>query len=168
MAHLNYYLDLCVDTYVVNDGAVLLRLHEKYNHWGSPGGHVDLGEDINEAALREVWEEVGLKVELVRPEGWVKKDSGHNLDLVPPLFVNRHRINEVHEHSSFIFVGKSDSRVIAPQTVEDKGAECRWVTQEELDELFKNDNRLALDEYRYASSALGLVKFCENVEIEMI
>jgi hypothetical protein len=38
MAHLNYYLDLCVEAYIVNDGAVLLRLHEKYNIWSGPGG----------------------------------------------------------------------------------------------------------------------------------
>ena len=52
MAHNNYYLDLCVETFVVNDDAVLLRLHEKYNYWGTPGGHIDPGEDVNEAALR--------------------------------------------------------------------------------------------------------------------
>ena len=31
MAHQNYYLDLCVDTFIVNGDSVLLRLHEKYN-----------------------------------------------------------------------------------------------------------------------------------------
>lgn len=157
MAHLNYYLDICVDTYVVNNGAVLLRLHEKYNHWGSPGGHLDPGEDVNQAALREVWEEVGLKVELVGPEGWVKTDSEEMNDLVPPLFINRHRINDIHEHSSLIFIARSDSREIAPQTKEDMGAECKWLTQSELDELLKNDDRFGPDEYRYASTALRLV-----------
>ena len=158
MAHSNYYLDICVDTYIVNNGAVLLRLHEKYNHWGSPGGHLDPGEDVNEAALREVWEEVGLKVELVGPEGWIKKDSNHNQDLVPPHFINRHKINEVHEHSSLIFIGKSDSREIAPQVAEEADAECRWLTQDELDILHKEDPRFGPDEYRYASTALRLVK----------
>ena len=67
MAHNNYYLDLCVDTYVVNESSVLLRFHEKYNFWGTPGGHVDPGQDVNEAALREVQEEAGLDVELVGP-----------------------------------------------------------------------------------------------------
>ena len=84
MAHNNYYLDLCVDTLVVNEGAVLLRMHEKYNFWGSPGGHVDPGEDINEAALREVWEEVGLKAELIPPLNWEKKEFASNKHLIPP------------------------------------------------------------------------------------
>lgn len=158
MAHNNYYLDLCVDTFIVNNGAVLLRLHEKYNFWGSPGGHLDAGEDANEAALREVFEEVGLRVELVGPQGWVKSDTPTNFDLVPPLFVNRHPITDKHDHSSFIFAAKSSSREINPQTDEDQDVECRWVTQAELDELLKNDTRMRPEVHRYACAALSLVQ----------
>lgn len=159
MAHLNYYLDLCVDTYIVNDGAVLLRLHDKYNYWGAPGGHIDPGEDANEAALREVWEEVGLKVELVGPSCWTKGDSEKNQDLVPPLFVNRHKITDSHDHSAFIFVAKAPTRDIDPQSKEDitSAAKCIWLTGEELDKLKATDNRLGHDTYRYAMAALDLV-----------
>ncbi|MEX0909853.1 MAG: NUDIX hydrolase [Candidatus Paceibacterota bacterium] len=159
MAHLNYYLDLCVDAYVVNSGAVLLRLHDKYNYWGAPGGHIDPGEDVNEAALREVWEEVGLKAELIAPYGWVKNDSDHNKDLVPPMFVNRHKITDSHDHSAFIFAARSTSRELNPQSPEDIKAatECIWVTKEELKELQKQDDRLGHDTYRYALTALDLV-----------
>jgi 8-oxo-dGTP pyrophosphatase MutT (NUDIX family) len=158
MAHINYYLDLCVDTFIVNGNAVLLRLHEKYNMWNAPGGHIDPGEDVNEAALREVWEEVGLRVVLVGPESWVQSDTATNKDLVPPLFINRHRINDVHEHSSFIFAAKTDSREIHPQTEEDKGIECRWCTQTELDALIQDDSRMRPEVHRYASMALRLIR----------
>lgn len=158
MAHLNYYVDLCTDAYIVNDGAVLLRLHEKYNIWNAPGGHVDPGEDSNQAAVREVWEEVGLKVALVGPNTWTRQDFDTNKDLVPPIFVNRHSINEHHDHSCSIFFAKSESREINPQEEASKNAQCVWVTREELDQMHKNDRRLHDDVYRYASAALERIK----------
>jgi 8-oxo-dGTP pyrophosphatase MutT (NUDIX family) len=159
MAHNNYYLDLCVDTYVVCGDRVLIRMHEKYHNWGSVGGHIDAGQDANEAAIREAWEEAGLKVELVGPIGWVKTDTKTNRDLVPPLFVNRHTINNsAHDHSAFVFAAKSDSMEINPQADEDQGAECRWVTQAELDELVATDPKMRKEIHRYASEALKVVQ----------
>lgn len=157
MAHLNYYVDLCTDAYIVNNGAVLLRLHEKYDLWAAPGGHMDPGEDTNQAVLREVWEEVGLNVELIGPSTWIKQDFDSNKDLVPPIFVNRHSINEHHDHSCFIFFAKSNSREINPQEEESKNVQCIWVTQNELDQMYKDDTRLRDDVYRYASAALALI-----------
>jgi hypothetical protein len=78
--------------------------------------------------------------------------------LVPPIFVNRHSINEHHDHSSFIFVAKSNTRVINPQEEASKNAQCVWVTREELDQMHKDDKRLREDVYRYASAALELIK----------
>lgn len=156
MAHQNYYLDLCIEAFIVNDGAVLLRLHEKYDIWTGPGGHLDPGEDSNEAVRREIWEEVGLEVELVGPVGWVKTDTDTNLDLVPPIYVNRHKINDIHDHSCFIFAAVSKSRQIAPQTEADMGVECIWAGQEELDNMKKNDPRFRDEVYRYATTALKL------------
>lgn len=54
MAHYHYALDLCIESFTVNDGAVLLRLHDKYTIWTGPGGHIDPGEDPNEAAHLEI------------------------------------------------------------------------------------------------------------------
>ncbi|MFN8635279.1 MAG: NUDIX domain-containing protein [Chloroflexota bacterium] len=50
-------------------GRVLLVL-QSYRHstvWMPPGGWVDRGETPQEAARREAWEEVGLRVEVGRP-----------------------------------------------------------------------------------------------------
>jgi 8-oxo-dGTP pyrophosphatase MutT (NUDIX family) len=160
MAHHNYYLDLCVDVCVVYKNTVLLRMHDKYHNWGFPGGHIDQGEDANQAAIREVWEEVGLEVELVGPVDWQKIDTGTNRDLVPPIFVNRHSITSVHDHSAFVFAARAVSNQLAPQSPEDiaKAVECRWVTQTELDHLVATDPLMRSEIHRYASTALQLVQ----------
>ena len=158
MAHINYYLDICAETFLVNNNAVLLRLHEKYAIWTGPGGHIDPGEDPNEAALREVWEEVGLRAELVGPAGWQKQDTKTNLDLVPPIYLNRHKINDVHDHSGLIFAARTDSREVNPQTEEDKGVTCVWVTETELNQMLKDDPRLRPETHRYALTALKLIQ----------
>lgn len=155
MAHGNYYLDLCVEAFVVHEDAVLLRLHEKYSIWAGPGGHIDPGEDANEAVLREVWEEVGLRVELVAPAGWEKLDTPTNKDLVPPIFLNRHSITDIHDHSAFIFVARSASRDIAPQTEADLGVECVWADMDKLNSM-RDEGLLKPEVYRYATTALSL------------
>jgi len=156
MAHLHYALDLCIEAFIVNDNAVLLRLHDKYNMWAGPGGHIDPGEDPTEAVKREAMEEVGLDITLVGPAGWTKQDTDNNADLVPPLFLNRHRINDHHEHSCLVFAATSTSRDINPGPDEDPDCEFVWVTKEELKEMHKTDDRLRDEHYRYCMKALEL------------
>jgi ADP-ribose pyrophosphatase YjhB (NUDIX family) len=65
MPHIHEKIDFVSDVFIVNNNSVLLRKHDKYKIWLPPGGHVELDEDMEEAALREVQEEVGLAVVLV-------------------------------------------------------------------------------------------------------
>lgn len=95
---------------------------------------------------------------MVGPSTWIKKDLEINKDLVPPIFVNRHSINEHHDHSSCIFVAKANSREVNPQEEASKDAQCVWVTKKELEKMHETDDRLREDVYRYASTALELVK----------
>ena len=43
---------------------ILLIRHKNGGHWAFPKGHVENNETETETALREIWEETGLKVEL--------------------------------------------------------------------------------------------------------
>jgi len=60
---------LAVNVAVIDDGRVLLTQRQDFEVWCLPGGEVEYGESIAEAALREVREEVSLEVELDRLVG---------------------------------------------------------------------------------------------------
>src|SRR5687767_13247265 len=49
---------------VVRDGEVCLVHRPRYDDWTLPKGKLDPGESFEEAALREVWEETGLRCRL--------------------------------------------------------------------------------------------------------
>ncbi|RJQ39255.1 MAG: NUDIX domain-containing protein [Nitrospiraceae bacterium] len=48
------------------DHEVLLQKRTDVNLWGIPSGHVEPGETVKNAAIREVFEETGLQVEILR------------------------------------------------------------------------------------------------------
>ena len=49
-----------------DDGRFAVVHRPRYDDWSLPKGKLDPGETFEEAALREVWEETGLRAELVR------------------------------------------------------------------------------------------------------
>ncbi len=56
-----------------DDGAVeILLVHRpRYDDWSLPKGKLVPGEDEVTAALREVWEETGVRCQIVRPLGTI-------------------------------------------------------------------------------------------------
>src|ERR1700685_170331 len=101
MAHIHEKIDFTVAIFVVHDGRILLIHHRKLNKWLPLGGHVELDEDPEIAALREAKEESGLDVELVgeRPP---TTEPGTRA-LIAPRFLDIHRITETHEHIGMIY-----------------------------------------------------------------
>lgn len=45
-----------------DNNRVLMQLRKDNNSWGFPGGIIELGEEVEDAAVREVFEETGLTV----------------------------------------------------------------------------------------------------------
>jgi ADP-ribose pyrophosphatase YjhB (NUDIX family) len=62
-------INLGVNVAIIQDGRVLLTQREDFEVWCLPGGGVDTGESLALAAIREVREETGLEVELLRLVG---------------------------------------------------------------------------------------------------
>jgi len=55
----------CSGCIIFNNGKYLLIQHKEGRHWDFPKGHVEEGENEEETALREVYEETGLEVEII-------------------------------------------------------------------------------------------------------
>ena len=51
MAHIHEKIDFTASVYIVRDNRVLLHMHKKLNMWLPPGGHIELDEDPNQAAI---------------------------------------------------------------------------------------------------------------------
>lgn len=137
MPHLHEKIDFVSSVYIVNGDAVLLRKHDKYKMWLPPGGHIELDEDPSEAATREVKEEVGLDITLsgitsLTLQSDAADPSRDGRDIVVPYFINRHQVNETHEHISFEYFATANSRVVT-QEEKELSDDIQWFTKDMLE-----------------------------------
>src|SRR3989344_128286 len=64
---------------IIEDGKILLLWKNKQQHYELPGGKVDPGELLEEAAIREAREEIGCDIEIIKYLGF----SEHKMDKYP-------------------------------------------------------------------------------------
>src|SRR5215467_12274644 len=101
MPHIHDKIDFTVAVFVVKGDKVLLIHHRGLNKWLPVGGHIELDEDPETAALREATEESGLEVELI---GERPPTTGEGTRaLIAPRFLDIHRITATHEHIGMIY-----------------------------------------------------------------
>lgn len=117
-------------------GGVVFRMHagqplfllirDSYQNWGFPKGHIEPGEQADDAARREVSEETGLGGLVVRGA----------IDTIDWFF--RFRGQLIHKSCQF-FLMESVEAVTSPQRNEGITA-CRWITFEEAESLISYSN----------------------------
>jgi 8-oxo-dGTP pyrophosphatase MutT (NUDIX family) len=129
--HIHEKIDFTVAIFVVHEGRVLLIHHRKLDKWLPLGGHIELDEDPEQAALREAREESGFEVELLgeRPP---TTEPGTRA-LIGPRFLDIHRIHETHEHIGMIYWArpKNGQMTLAAEEHHD----IRWCSAADLDAL---------------------------------
>lgn len=120
----------CASAFVVdpNTKRLLLVFHKKFHKWVQPGGHIEEGETPEETAYREVYEETGLKIELLGNR-FPRED-----DFIRPLGIQRNRNLEGDTHIDIIYaaIPKKTENLTLNQ---EESLGIGWFTRRQLEAL---------------------------------
>ena len=100
--------DFTVAVLIVTAGRVVLLWHEKLARWLPPGGHIEPDELPDEAALREVEEETGLRVRLLGERGLPITDPSLPHQLVRPQGIQLEDIRPGHQHIDLVYFAEPE------------------------------------------------------------
>lgn len=121
--------EFCASVFVVNpvDKKILLCHHQRFNRWVQPGGHIEDNELPEETALRETYEETGVRVKLLG-ERFPRED-----DFIRPLGIQRNRGKDGSLHVDITYVGipLDQDDVIEDDEID----RCAWFSLEELNDI---------------------------------
>ncbi len=104
---------------VLNKEGKVLVVQQQMNTWSLPKGHVDSGEDILEAAKREIYEESGVtQLEFIKKLGKYQRDTMANVD-------------ELKEINIFLFTTKQMNLNPGDQKI----PEALWIDKDEVADI---------------------------------
>jgi len=115
-----------VSAVVLREGRILLVKRSKEpskGKWSIPGGRLELGEALYEAAKREVLEECSIEIEIE-----------HVLEVTDNII--RDEEGRIRYH--FVLIDLLARYISGEAKAQSDAEECRWVTTEELVELDMN------------------------------
>ncbi len=111
-----------VNVVVTNtEGEVLLIRRSDNNNWAVPGGAIDLGESLTQAAVRETKEETGIDCEITGLVG-IYTDPKHVI-----LYTSN---SETRQEFSIVLTARAIGGL---PTDSDESSEVRWVRREDLE-----------------------------------
>ena len=109
-----------VNVIVVNvEGAILLIRRTDNGNWAVPGGAIDLGESVAQAAVRETFEETGIECEVTGSVG-IYSDPRHVI-----LYTSD---GQVRQEFSIVLTARALSGQPTPSS---ESSEVRWVPSAE-------------------------------------
>jgi len=128
MPHIHEAYDFTVGMLIVHNERVLFVNHPRYNKWLTPGGHVELNEDPEQALFRETAEETGLTVRLLAGKPNITPETG--LKLLPrPDFMDVHEANPPHKHIGLMYVMVAQNDQVR---LSNEHLDFAWLSREDL------------------------------------
>lgn len=133
----------CASSYTIDfeENKVLLVYNKKLEKWLQPGGHIEGVETPIEAAIRETYEETGIKIEIVGPT----YDGEH----YEPIACERY-INKVGDMIDIQYLSIPLTKEINSL----EGKEVKWITlenlenQDNIDEEIKRKVKKLYNQYK--------------------
>lgn len=111
-----------VNVAITNEaGELLLIRRSDSGKWALPGGGVDIGESLTQAAIRETREESGIDCEVTGLSG-IYTDPGHVI-----LYTSN---GEVRQEFSIVLTARATGGQPRPST---ETSEVRWVALDQVD-----------------------------------
>ncbi|RVX37910.1 ADP-ribose pyrophosphatase YjhB (NUDIX family) [Nonomuraea polychroma] len=131
-----------VNVVVTNEvGELLLIRRSDNDNWALPGGAIDLGESIPQAAIRETLEEAGIPCEITGLIG-THSDPGHVIHYTSN--------DEVRQEFSLVLTARAVSGQPTPST---ESREVRWVPRHEVSNYSMHRSmRLRINHYLQGGS----------------
>ncbi|TDE39370.1 NUDIX domain-containing protein [Actinomadura sp. 6K520] len=110
-----------VNVVVENDkGEILMIRRTDNDNWALPGGAIDLGESVTQAAIRETKEETGIDVEITGLVG-IYSDPKH--------LIHYTSNNEVRQEFSILVAGRP---VGGSLQVSQESRESKWISTKRI------------------------------------
>ncbi len=139
-----------VAVFVIHAGRVLLHYHRKLGRWLPPGGHIESNELPDEAAVREVLEETGVRARLIGGRGLPIERPRQ---LVLPAGIQLEDIYTGHQHIDLVYFAVADPDTAHSAEIDPRLAESdrvAWYEPADLSGLGVDDEiqawaRRALD-----------------------